>query len=367
MARAANSAAAAPAPLLAADLRQDCEQHKSEAEQPRGWARSRFEQCHRLDQKINLYAVGTNEYKGFIQYDLWVLARSNDGDRTVTFEIRLENAGIASQLNADLGYVSLDFAGCNTLNVSCNGATTYRSDKIENWFHHPEFATIVATSPNNVGAGAYHTVDLLAQMSLFVEYRDGITIPYSNPTAVINASRFDSAGAPLGGKFHGAVFTDFVPTLELDARQGSNHRSEARHVLDALQRPRLTFPSVVGKSVPGAAGSNRPLHRLMPKSYRDQNHDGAVSICTEVWGPEYPAGGLQCDEYPFQSTYEGSSTSTGGNPRQWHGSARPIDGAENGAGGTLLGNFYGAQRLIDTGDPAVSGSYGDAFYVKVLT
>jgi len=36
--------------------------------------------------------------------------------------------------------------------------------------------------------------------------------------AVLNASRFDSAGNVLGnGKHHGAVFTDFVPVLDLNA------------------------------------------------------------------------------------------------------------------------------------------------------
>ncbi|RSM51347.1 hypothetical protein DMB66_42000, partial [Actinoplanes sp. ATCC 53533] len=214
----------------------------------------------------------------------------------------------------------------------------------------------------------YKTVDLLATMSLNAEYRDGQTIPYNNAAAVLNASRFDSAGSLLGnGKHHGAVFTDFVPVLDLNGRAGSDHEAEAKHVRDALQRPELTFPSFVGKGVPGGVGSGRPLHRLMNAAAANQNHTGSVSICRDVWGPDYATGGMECDEYPFRSTYEGSSTSTNGNPARWHGSARPIDGAQNGQGGTALSNFYGAQRLLDNGDPAVPGSYGDAFYVNVLT
>ncbi|MGN9914443.1 hypothetical protein ACTMTJ_43615 [Phytohabitans sp. LJ34] len=44
----------------------------------------------------------------------------------------------------------------------------------------------------------------------------------------------------------------------------------------------------------------------------DQNHRASVNICTAVWGAGYAEGGLQCDEYPFKSTYEGSHTSTVG-------------------------------------------------------
>ncbi|GDY33975.1 NucA/NucB deoxyribonuclease domain-containing protein [Gandjariella thermophila] len=68
------------------------------------------------------------------------------------------------------------------------------------------------------------------------------------------------------------------------------------------------------------------------------------------------AGGQECDEYPFQSAYEGSSTSTDGKPYQWLGSARPIDGGDNGRGGTKLANFYGMKRILDN----------DPFFVAIL-
>ncbi|WP_204297663.1 NucA/NucB deoxyribonuclease domain-containing protein [Actinoplanes campanulatus] len=364
----AQPAAAAPPQALADDLRTACANHDAEAAGQRGWARSRFEQCHHLDLDLELKKVNTGAHVGWIFLDLWVLATASDGDRKVTYEVSVEEVGISSHLNDALGYISVNFTGCNTADVACTGTPLFRSDTIQGWFNQPKLATIVATSPNGVGTGTYKTVDLLAMMSLNVEYRDGQTIPYSNPVAVLNASRFDSAGSLLGnGKHHGTVFTDFVPVLDLDARTGSNHEAEAKHVRHALRRPELTFPSFVGKGVPGEVGSGHPLHRLMNSSLSAQNHNGSVTICKDVWGQDYATGGMECDEFPFQSTYEGSSTSTGGNPARWHGSARPIDGDQNGAGGTALSNFYGAQRLLDNGDPTVPGSYGDAFYVNVLT
>ncbi|RSM38350.1 hypothetical protein DMB66_59070, partial [Actinoplanes sp. ATCC 53533] len=276
-------ATAAPVRALAADLRTDCANHDTEAARERGWARSRFEQCHHLDLDLELKKVGTNAHVGWIYLDLWVLATATDGERKVTYDVSVEEVGISTQLNAALGYITVNFTGCSTANVSCTGTPLFRSEDIESWFNQPKLATIVATSPNDVGSGTYKTVDLLATMSLNAEYRDGQTIPYNNAAAVLNASRFDSAGSLLGnGKHHGAVFTDFVPVLDLNGRAGSDHEAEAKHVRDALQRPELTFPSFVGKGVPGGVGSGRPLHRLMNAAAANQNHTGSVSICRDV-------------------------------------------------------------------------------------
>lgn len=163
--------------------------------------------------------------------------------------------------------------------------------------------------------------------------------------------RFDSAKASLGnGKFLGTVFTDFVPTLVLPLN-GAGIDQEARRVDDALHHPERTFPSFLGKYVPGQQG--HPLHRLMDTTQKDSNHAAAVSICVDVWGIDYATGGLECDEYPFKTTREGAYVSTQGNPGTWNGSARPISARDNGTGGVLLGNFYGSNRLLDN----------DAFFV----
>jgi hypothetical protein len=50
----------------------------------------------------------------------------------------------------------------------------------------------------------------------------------------------------------------------------------------------------------------------MDPAQRDRNQRTSVRICKDVWGDDYAGGGLECDEYPFQSTNEGSYTSTGG-------------------------------------------------------
>ncbi|WP_305788339.1 hypothetical protein [Symbioplanes lichenis] len=164
-----------------------------------------------------------------------------------------------------------------------------------------------------------------------------------------------------------------MPTLELHTGAGSDHAAEARHVSDALLHPQRTFPSFANKKVPGLAGA--PLHRMMSETLKTKNTDGAIAICKDVWGEEYPAGNQQCDEYPFKTTYEGAATSTGAteqNPNagkylQWSGSARPIDGKQNENGGNHLGLFYGQNRILDENSgTARHGQPSEPFFVAVV-
>ncbi|MFE2884501.1 NucA/NucB deoxyribonuclease domain-containing protein [Streptomyces sp. NPDC059272] len=67
-----------------------------------------------------------------------------------------------------------------------------------------------------------------------------------------------------------------------------------------------------------------------------------------MWG-DYTGTDLQCDEYPFASTKEGS---TKGDNRF---SVRLIDGTDNGNGGRRLDEMYTLNRIID----------GDAFYMQI--
>jgi hypothetical protein len=356
--------AAAAAAIDWTDLRQDCLNHADQAAQLRGWARSRFEQCHHQAlQKINLYK-DTGEYLGFIQYEFWLLAKADYSSRRVDMQVSLENVGLSTGLDGDLGYITLDVGNCaGAALITCTGET-YRSDNIASWFARGALDPIVATSSDSTGTLPYYTVDLTALTSIQVEYRDGITVPWSSPLAT-TAARFDSAGSPIGSApANGAVVSDAVPTMDIDRGATSTYRAEAVHVDDALHHTDRTFPSFVGKNVPG---ETRPLHRLMGTA-NEANHTEAVKLCTSIWGPDYASGGLQCDEYPFKATDEGAAYSTSGvtcdNPtptstadwHNWNGSARPIDGAQNGNGGSALSSFYRTNRMLDC----------DAFYVRIV-
>ncbi len=155
------------------------------------------------------------------------------------------------------------------------------------------------------------------------------------------------------------MFTDAELVFSL-SRTDPAVNEQASHMFDAMNRPHLTFPSWVGKTVPGQWAPapvdgkddpREPLHRLWDDTAVHNNREEAIKVCKDVWGANYakPGGKLNCDEYPFASTYEGSNN---GNRRF---SARVIEGDDNKTAGMILKRFYHKYRVFD----------GDAFFVHV--
>lgn len=154
--------------------------------------------------------------------------------------------------------------------------------------------------------------------------------------------RYDYAGR-AAGKYKGAVFTEARVELKMSLKDPEVDQS-ARHILDAQKLPERTFPSWPGKAVPGAT---EPLHRRVDRKEQNDNRDITIATCNDVWG-DYKGGKLECDEYPFSSTYEGAAK---GDSRY---SARLIDGPDNRKGGERIQKLYEESRLLDN----------DAFYVN---
>jgi hypothetical protein len=86
--------------------------------------------------------------------------------------------------------------------------------------------------------------------------------------------------------------------------------------------------------------------------------------------------GCECDEYPFNSTWNGAFSDRDTTPRT--SSARYINGLQNGKAGTRLQQFYQAERVLDfTIDPGIPyirdnqsvsiplSNFGDNFWVHV--
>jgi hypothetical protein len=150
------------------------------------------------------------------------------------------------------------------------------------------------------------------------------------------------------------VFPAYKLVFTLDVRLPDQTES-ARHIMAALEQPRLTFPSWLGKTVPG--GPSEPLTRLYNEADRDKNQSKSRTTCDQLFGTW--DGKLQnCDEFPFASTYEGAFT--GPRDHNWgeRYSVRLIDMTDNQhVGRDLLGtNFYQALRVLD----------GDKFSVQIL-
>ncbi|WP_225860576.1 NucA/NucB deoxyribonuclease domain-containing protein [Streptomyces triticiradicis] len=158
----------------------------------------------------------------------------------------------------------------------------------------------------------------------------------------------------------GAATFSYVPTLTYSAKPGAGERAAAQHVKTAFTHPEDTKPYMSAKKVPGQA-PGAPLHRTVDKTRKEDNRKAAVKQCKRYWGPNYSHGAtLECDEYPFATTYEGAAEHDyDPDARKFNFSVRPIPKADNGAGGSLLLSFYAKNRLID--------GLEDGFIVKIIS
>jgi Deoxyribonuclease NucA/NucB len=200
-------------------------------------------------------------------------------------------------------------------------------------------------SPAGSGAGRY----LEDRVDATLTVRISATDPGGEShTDFPHPVRFDSApylAATRTTPSNGAIFPA-MSYLTLDLND-PNSTDAVRHVYDALNNPALTLPMQPGKRIPGGSPDD-PLHRIPDADpQKALNHTLAVREC-QLIQPNYAASGLDCDEFPFQSTREGVAAGTG------DFSVRPLNLNHNRSEGARLGAFYRADRLLD----------GDPFFIK---
>lgn len=324
------------------DLRQQCATHADEAASGTGWIKSRFESCHHQPQDLVLVTKGTGEPVGTLQFDEWILGFTYDGSRRVDYVASVENIVVSTEPGQDARTwsINMDFSSV----VSGSGgqivrpSQEHRDDLLGQWNTTPQW-TLTYTSPDDTATAPYKVVTANITVALSVA-APGADL-WDNPVPQHSNVRFDSAGA-VAGKFSGTVFTDAKVVIPFSL---TSFPQSARHYDDALHHTERTFPSIIGKSVPG---EDRPLHRTLDSGRQTANNDAAVKTCKDVWGP-YDGNLLNCDEYPFASTQEGAALGDG------NYSARVIDAGDNQAAGRWLNSNYTLNRIID----------GDAFYITI--
>ncbi|MEU3742000.1 DUF4185 domain-containing protein [Streptomyces sp. NPDC032198] len=154
---------------------------------------------------------------------------------------------------------------------------------------------------------------------------------------------------------HGCVFLDAVPIWRLTA--DSAVKESADLIWTAQNRPMDTIPRDKVKKIPGSIKSNNPLTRL-PESLKKKNHTKSVAACKLYRGKGYTRGGTwDCDEYPFQSTREGSYYGDAVREATSHFAVEAMPSGPNRTAGARLGGFYKTQRIL----------YEDRFFVHVVT
>lgn len=163
--------------------------------------------------------------------------------------------------------------------------------------------------------------------------------------------------APYLGDTPGASLSYNVSPLRYS--KTGNESAVAHHIDDAINHPENTVPVSRNKNVPGTSPS-KPLHRLYelydPDRY-SKNRDNAVVQCIRD-DPAYASKSLDCDEYPFASTFEGTAQSTyeGGPRDNW--SARPLDRSSNRSAGAQLLTYYSRNRILHGKD--------DEYYLEII-
>lgn len=178
------------------------------------------------------------------------------------------------------------------------------------------------------------------------------------------APRWDSAsylrnstGAGKPANKGGAAFS-MIATLEYSSQPGAPEKAVADHIKLAFTNPKATKPLNALKDVPGDT-IDQPLSRLyLDKKRAARNRAVAIRECKRYWGKKYAAGGKQCDEFPFASTYEGSAIEEYDvHVERKNYSAMPLDGEQNNAAGILLAGLYTNNRMLDGPE--------DGFIVKI--
>ncbi|MEW2161128.1 hypothetical protein AB0950_38865 [Streptomyces sp. NPDC007189] len=181
------------------------------------------------------------------------------------------------------------------------------------------------------------------------------------------APRWDAGkylGNPTGGgnpANKGAASFSYVATLIYSTNSAAPERGVAAHIKKAYTTPGATKPPNRNKKIAGQTPSD-PLHRLyLDDRRRKTNHARAVSSCRRYFGADYTDHGTKdCDEFPFQSTYEGCAQAEfDPHAEKNNFSVLPVISRQNQDAGILLAQFYKKNRIIDGMD--------DGFLIKITS
>ncbi|WP_406048318.1 hypothetical protein [Kribbella sp. NBC_00889] len=147
------------------------------------------------------------------------------------------------------------------------------------------------------------------------------------------------------------IFINANPVLNFNIND-ANINESALHIRDAQNYPQEMFPKPpdnVSKTMPS------PLTRHWDQVLNDQQRNRSIATCLAAFGPN--PGGVDCDEYPFASTLEGSLGTPGpGQEQNYNFSVRYIDYRDNRRAGRWLQLWYYKDRILS----------GDKFTVNIF-
>jgi hypothetical protein len=336
-----------------------------------GWIRDPYNWCRVYGPTAEI-VVSTDPRNpgpvGEISYAVVEIASGSNTARSVTYKAYVDILGMAAYPGNPVDLSSINFAVALQCHgtpapAGCHSATTEDSKTIGAWKSSPWTKQFTIDSdPAGTSAPSYVATGIFYPTFTF-SHRDTVPDTHDPSSLGIEAGiRFDSAGGLsgyLGKKLpSGAIFgtvnsahavTVPEPQLTYGMAPSDNEREVAQHIYVALNSPDNTYPRVprgVHKRF------SATLERLGSEAQITANRAVSTGLCAAVWGARYPTAygrALDCDEYPFASTYQGG-TRSGINL-----SVCPLGYSSNRSAGTQLKNFYATNRVLD----------GEPFKVKI--
>ncbi len=338
----------------------ECQSHQVTPQNPI-WFKNKYNSCVSAWLAVDHYVSRNGEWvkTGTSIFRRSYISIAQPAENRIKFGIRLiherdedvvdDSTLLALQIGCLEAPLYPDWKGdCTTSPAGV--AKTIAQWKAENgadpaWFEST-LSTIQASSDKySAERRGYWSVDHLVTVTT----RTGRTSTLFYPAADV---RCDEATYVSGSK---CVFHKVTSSLGLYAND-PKHGESARFIKDAQTNIGLTYPGLVGKKVPGTLSPPEPLHRLY-KDYDTENDiDGSARkvrrACQVRWGAGYTlnAAGeiLQCDEYPFKTTYENSARVDDSSPYTY--AVRAINALHNETAGQIYGRWLTDDHILD-GDP----------------
>ncbi|MEU5347341.1 hypothetical protein AB0H18_42110 [Streptomyces sp. NPDC020766] len=322
----------------------ECRQNDPDQDETEFRHKNHFASClvtrarYEFYQRVGPFDIWVGEYT----FRITVLGRGERGVQRMRYDLDVDDwdsDGITSSA-APLG---ITMSCINLPNAECDTVGGGRQGTISNWqFNGFDYATFITT--RSPGGGDfihydadrvnYHQMRLRVTSATFTWERD-----YS--------FRCDAATYVSGG---GCIFHEVPATMHYSLT-GDGVDDVAAHIKKAQDDPENVYPGGIGTQIPGGRKSGKPLTRLYPNmnddalSYYNANNRIARATCQQ-YDPNYGTPGLQCDEYPFRSTWEGAYYTEDVPGSYWKYSAKMVNGDQNGKAGSDLGAWYTRDHIL---------------------
>ncbi|GGT54645.1 hypothetical protein GCM10010271_68140 [Streptomyces kurssanovii] len=269
-------------------------------------------------------------------------------DRAAYFTTSLDNfalTGVTSDGFLAVGAAASGYTGADGSNKPCEvDDNASNPTRLSQWKDTSRTALHWVTQDRADGYGRDHLS------------RCGVATSVKNSTGnwvtvMQTGIRIDSASY-LSGPVGQAIFDRVVPVMQY-SRTNPNNGDVGKHIYTAQTNPAATDPNVPGKAIPGSIASKKTLSRLYEdwdpaaKTQRAKNESAKNTACAPI--RPTPSTGLDCDEYPFGSTWEGA----GRGDKNF--SVKYLNASQNRSAGALLGNWYSSDRIL----------HRDRFYVTI--